>query len=632
MGAAPVFASASEALDVARAALGYLAAADATGLTPDEQAGCLLRLERLTSVTTAARASVLGAFTFGKGYSADADYSPRAWLIHKTGITRGAAVSYTAWAKRAAAHPRVFEVLAADGGVSESFARTICLWTDKLPAASRDVADAILIGGALSGLALPDLAVLASEMLARSWQPDRPDPAGGKDRDRRPEEPRDEPGGGDPESDAAGSDDADRDRPAADGQDGPGEDPHGQPGDVGYGSGGGDGQSDADGSSDGVFEDRALKLLVTFQGAGVLHGDLTPECAEIVNTVLDALAVPAGPEDTRDKGQRYHDALQEAMTRLIASGLLPERGGQPVKAWVNVSLADLMLLDGSSALLDEWTDRMRTRFAAHRAASAGGGGDTGGAWLAGEAAQALTCDAVLAPVVTGDVDPAAFDDLIRLCVELDKLRHNHNHDHDHDGDHDHDHHGDRDRDHGDHGSGPGAGRGCVRPGSSRGCAWPGAARPGTARSGSARSRDALEQAIVGKAVALLSGPGGLASFLRRKLLGARLGGPSLPLDIGYSDTIPASIRNAVKLRDLHCQWAGGCDQPASACDVHHTRHKADGGQTSLKDCVLLCRFHHQIVIHRWGWTLIVNPDGTTTAWNKDKTKVLHSHSPPARAG
>ena len=48
--------------------------------------------------------------------------------------------------------------------------------------------------------------------------------------------------------------------------------------------------------------------------------------------------------------------------------------------------------------------------------------------------------------------------------------------------------------------------------------------------------------------------------------------------------------------------------------------------------VLLCPFHHQIVIHRWGWTLVLNPDGTTTAWNKDKTKVLHSHGPPARAG
>ncbi len=42
--------------------------------------------------------------------------------------------------------------------------------------------------------------------------------------------------------------------------------------------------------------------------------------------------------------------------------------------------------------------------------------------------------------------------------------------------------------------------------------------------------------------------------------------------------------------------------------------------------------HHQVVIHRWGWTLVLNPDGTTTAWNKDRTKVLHSHSPPADTG
>jgi hypothetical protein len=125
---------------------------------------------------------------------------------------------------------------------------------------------------------------------------------------------------------------------------------------------------------------------------------------------------------------------------------------------------------------------------------------------------------------------------------------------------------------------------------------------------------------------------GLASFLRRRQLGARLGGPSLPLDIGYAETIPAGIRNAVTLRDRHCQWAGGCNQPAAACEVHHTKHKANGGKTSVKDCVLLCSFHHQIVIHHWGWTLVLNPDGTTTAWNKDKTKTLHSHGPPARAG
>ena len=29
---------------------------------------------------------------------------------------------------------------------------------------------------------------------------------------------------------------------------------------------------------------------------------------------------------------------------------------------------------------------------------------------------------------------------------------------------------------------------------------------------------------------------------------------------------------------------------------------------------------------------MLNPDGTTTAWNKDRTKVLHSHGPPPEPG
>ena len=124
----------------------------------------------------------------------------------------------------------------------------------------------------------------------------------------------------------------------------------------------------------------------------------------------------------------------------------------------------------------------------------------------------------------------------------------------------------------------------------------------------------------------------LASFLRTRQLGARLTGPSLPLDIGYSKAIPPGIRNAVILRDRRCRWPGGCNQPAAACEVHHVKHKAHGGPTSLKDCVLLCSYHHQIVIHRWGWTLVLNPDGTTTAWNPDRTKVLHSHGPPGASG
>ena len=280
------------------------------------------------------------------------------------------------------------------------------------------------------------------------------------------------------------------------------------------------------------------------------------------------------------------------MRRLVAASLVPERAGQPVKVWAHVSLADLLRLDGGSALQEEWAGQVRAAWAAHRAAASEGGGD-GGAWLDGDAAAAIACDAAAAPVVTGEVDAAALEDLVRLCVELDRHR----------------------RANADVNADPDAGAG------------PGAPAPGTGL-----AREALERAIIGTAVDLLSGPGGLASFLRRRQLGARLGGPSLPLDIGYAETIPAGIRNAVILRDQKCRWAGGCDQPAAGCEVHHTTHKANGGPTSVTDCVLLCTFHHQVVIHRWGWTLVLNPDGTTTAWNKDKTKVLHSHGPPARAG
>ena len=335
---------------------------------------------------------------------------------------------------------------------------------------------------------------------------------------------------------------------------------------------------------DQAFEDRSVKLETTFDGAGVLSGDLSPECAAVVTAVLDALSAPAGAEDTRSQAQRYHDALQQAMQRLVTAGLLPERAGQPVKALVHISLADLMVLDGSSALLEEWTSRVRAQWAAHRAEASAGGSD-GGAWLDGDAATAMACDAALAPIVTGDVNPAAMDDLVRLCVQLDRLRHHH--------------------------AGDG-GQGAPAPDTT--LAW-----------------EALEQAIIGKAVDLLSGPGGLASFLRRRQLGARLGGPSLPLDIGYSETIPASIRNAVILRDQHCQWAGRCNQPASACQVHHVKHKKNGGKTSVRDCVLLCWFHHQVVVHRWGWTLVLNPDGTTTALEPGQDQGP-AQSQPTRPG
>jgi hypothetical protein len=431
----------------------------------------------------------------------------------------------------------------ADGEMSESYARTLCLWTDKLPGQCRDTADEILSGAARKGMDLRDLAALAAEIQSRA----HPDPD-------------DDPGRS--------------------------------------------------------FEDRAVRLETTFQGAGVLSGNLTPECTALINTVLEALSAPRGADDTRSHEQRYHDALEEAMHRLVSAGLLPERAGQPAKVLAHISLADLMVLDARSKLQEEWIERVRGEWAGHRAAASVAGSD-GAAWLDGDAAEAFACDASITPVVLGEVNPAVLDDLVRLCLQL--ARHGHGH------------------------GTPAGSAGLSDLGdsgdSTPATPDPAASDPGTPQalqvllsSPAGLSREALERAIIGKAVALVSGPGGLASFLRREQLGARLAGPSLPLDVGYSDDVPAAIRNAVRLRDKFCQWAGGCHQPAAACEVHHLRHKGRGGVTSLDNCILLCWYHHHVVIHQLGWTLARHPDGTTTAWNRDKSKVLRSHSPPARAG
>ena len=370
---------------------------------------------------------------------------------------------------------------------------------------------------------------------------------------------------------------------------------------------------DPDKKQEQAFEDRSVKLETTFDGAGVLTGELSPECASIVGTVLDALSAPAGAEDNRSQGQRYHDALHEALQRLITAGLLPERAGQPVKAWVHMSLADLMVLEGSSALLEEWTSRVRAQWAGHRAEASAGGGD-GGAWLDGDAAAAMACDAAMAPVVTGDVNPAALEDLVRLCVQLDRLRH-------------HPRTGPDDTSPGDSATGTGTGGGTGR--TARTAPAPGRARPARTPPGRGRRWSARSSARPWTSCRARAG--------WRRSCAAGSSAPGLP---------PEPAAGHRLLRDhpgLHPQRGhpagsalpvGRAVQPArqrrARCTTSSTRRTA--ARPALDDCVLLCLFHHQVVIHRWGWTLVLNPDGTTTAWNPDKTKVLHSHGRPPRPG
>ena len=327
----------------------------------------------------------------------------------------------------------------------------------------------------------------------------------------------------------------------------------------------------------GAPPERGVCLETTLDGTGVIRGDLTPECAAMVQAVLDALAAPAGAGDLRTRPERYHDALAEAMRRLLASNLLPQRAGQPVKALVHISFADLCEMDQDSALQDKWIEQYRAAWAAHRAAASVSTGD-GGAWLHGDAAREIVCDAMIIPVVTADIDPAAVADLIAACVQYDRIRA---------------HAAEADR----------------------------ASEP----------LAMLEHQILAKVIQIVSGPSGVASFLRRNLLGKGLGGPSLPLDVGQTDEIPLHLRRLVTLRDQTCQYPGGCDQPASGCEPHHVVHRADGGRTSLTGLKNYCHWHHHVVLHEMGWALTVYPDGTSQV-RSPGGKIIRSHSPPPRPG
>jgi len=134
---------------------------------------------------------------------------------------------------------------------------------------------------------------------------------------------------------------------------------------------------------------------------------------------------------------------------------------------------------------------------------------------------------------------------------------------------------------------------------------------------------------------VLSGPGGLASWLRQSQLAGGPGGGSglplgipLPLDTGEAEpTIPAHLRRIVTTRHTHCAFPG-CRVPAEACHIHHLVPRARAGPTAIGNLVPLCSFHHLTALHRWGWTVTLHADGSTTATSPDRARTLHDHGPP----
>jgi hypothetical protein len=324
------------------------------------------------------------------------------------------------------------------------------------------------------------------------------------------------------------------------------------------------------------FGDRYLRLETTLDGAGRVSGDLTPECAAAVAAVIEALGKSRGPEDFRSAGQRYHDALQEGCELLIRAKMVPDRAGADTRVDVVIPLRDLLAMDGASIVEDTW---LRARAGEH-------------GYLAGKDAEAIACDALIVPVVTGSPNWAVISQMISLIT--DAYAHARQ-------------------------------AGQDGPGHDRRPAHPQAPGPQPL---APEAWEALQYALARLAIQFVSGPGAIASALRRSLLGAPLNTKSVPLDVGYSDSIPEPIRRAVIMRDKHCAWSGGCDRRPAVSDVHHVTHKKDGGPTSVRDCALLCNYHHDICVHRLGWKFELLPDGSTRATSPDGKIILRSHGPP----
>jgi hypothetical protein len=222
------------------------------------------------------------------------------------------------------------------------------------------------------------------------------------------------------------------------------------------------------------FRDRYVKLGLTFGGAGVIRGDLTPECAAALTAVLEALGKKRGQEDDRSQEQRFHDALAEACHLLIRSRLVPARAGADTQAIVHIPISQLRQMPGAADLEDAW---LRARL--------GEGAGPGTAYLTGKDAQVAACDALTVPVVTGRGDMTVIDKIIALAK-----------------------------------AGPGG-----TPGGA-------GAAPGSPGPAPASASQAHRYAIARLALDFVSGPGGLASTLRTGLLEHPYSTPSLPLDIG----------------------------------------------------------------------------------------------------
>jgi hypothetical protein len=111
------------------------------------------------------------------------------------------------------------------------------------------------------------------------------------------------------------------------------------------------------------------------------------------------------------------------------------------------------------------------------------------------------------------------------------------------------------------------------------------------------------------------------------------------LDFGRETRlVPENLFLALVARDRHCRWPG-CSVRATWCDAHHVEHWAPpaNGETSERNCVLLCHRHHQLA-HQPGWRVagtgaeltIAQPDGSVHVSRPPPVGHTTTNGPPAQ--
>ena len=308
------------------------------------------------------------------------------------------------------------------------------------------------------------------------------------------------------------------------------------------------------------FGDRRLRLETTLDGAGRIGGDLTPECAAAVTAVLEALGKSRGPEDFRTAGQRYHDALQEGCELLIRAKMVPDRAGADTRVDVTIPLSGLLAMDGASVIEDTW---LRARAGEH-------------GYLSGRDAEAIACDALIVPLVTGGPDWALIGQMITLVADA-------------------------------YAHASAAGRAPPLPPEQ----WQ------DLQYALARLRDPVRLRARRRRLRAAPRPAGRPPQRQERHPRRRLRRHHPRIDPQGRHRPRQGLRLARRLRP----------PPRRLRRPPRQAQKARR-EDQRPNCVMLCQFHHDICVHRMGWEIELLPDGSTRATSPDRQTVLRSHGPP----